>query len=444
MTPKGHRTYFWIVPFLLFIAGGCLSLSEDVTPPSEQVTRPSPTLEVNQPTADQEISDRQDPSPTSAPSLNPSPAATPEEYMGQVRVFISHQTENDFHEDAQVTLEGYDHMTQVYSETQSVSENKQVQFDEVPFLTGRLYIASVAYQGAVYRSDIITLEPGVTTLDLKVEVFGTTTDRSALSIERLHVFVDFQQQDTAQFAEIFIISNYGEKTVVAEDEGKPVLVFPLPDGASDLNFRSGSLGDRFIKTADGFGDTMSIPPGSSVYQLLVFFEMPYARGRLDFEQKVNLPVGAVVVMTPSNGLTLRASNLADRGIREVDEGAIHVYAGQQMDPGEVLAFSLSGRPGQPAAGKGSIFKDPKALIGISVFGVVLLVIGVWFFLQSQEDRMLSYPLETEVVDKEEIIDTIIALDDLYEGGELAEDVYRSRREELKSRLRMMVKEGKAE
>lgn len=441
MSRSSVQSVFWTLAILpLILSGGCLSLSEDITPPPARKSSPHPTLDVNRPTATPMIGGGQDLS--EATESNPTPQGTLEERMGKVTVDIRNQSEDQtLNGLAQVTLNGFDHMNQVFRESRPLNGGGRVTFREVPFVTGRMFFASISYQGAVYRSDVVELEPEVSSLDLAVDVYGTTTDQSALSIERMHLIVDIPTGDTAQFAEIFIISNFGEKTVVSAEGEDAVLHFPLPENAQNLEFRSGALGERFIKTEGGFADTLSIPPGSGVYQLLVFFETPYENGRMKFEQKMNLPVGAVVVLTPSSGVTLRGNTFRDQGIREVQEGAIHVYAGDQLSQGEVLTFSLSGRPSQPSAEPHLSITRRNTLIGLSVFGGVLLLAGIWLYVRTQREDDGEITRERVEANQEEILDAIIALDDLYEAGEIAEDAYRDRRSALKSRLEKMVVEG---
>lgn len=420
----------------LCIIGGCFSLSGDITPPSDQVAIAS-DLEVVEPTLTS--------SPESPSKLDPTPEAIVEETSGTVFVeVINRANDGDLKGDLQVRLEGYDHMTRVYHQTLPLEKGGQVTFDPVPFKPGRFYFASLNYQGAIYRSDIVELEPDLSSLDLDVEIYNTTTDHAALSMERVHIFVNFSQEDVVQFGEIFTVSNFGEKTVVAKESGDPVLVFPLPEEAQNLRFESGALGERYILTEEGFGDTLSIPPGSGVYQMLVFFDLPYENQELAFEQKMKLPVGAVVVITPAGGVKLKGSSLKDMGVREVQDGSIHVYSREQLCKGEKITFSLSGLPDQPSLEKSAVSDGDRrhVIIGLSVFGIVLLWVGRWMYVRWKRGEELDASLPDEAVGKEEIMDAIIALDDMYASGEIQEDAYRARRSAFKSRLRhLMESEG---
>ena len=130
-----------------------------------------------------------------------------------------------------------------------------------------------------------------------------------LSIDRIHVLLDFLEPDQVHIGEIYILSNFGAATVVAETAGLPTVSFPLPEGALSIEFENGILGERYLKTEDGFGDTVSIPPGSGVYQVLVYYTLPYQRNKLDYSHLVPYSVGAVVVMTPVNQVMVKGNTL---------------------------------------------------------------------------------------------------------------------------------------
>ena len=85
----------------------------------------------------------------------------------------------------------------------------------------------------------------------------------------------------------------------------------------------------------------------------------------------------------------------------------------------------------------------EMIIGIGVFGVVLIVAGIWLYRQRRRKSrsMKRKKKEPEVVEdevedtSEALLDAIVALDDLYQAGELPEGAYQQRRAQLKARLK---------
>ena len=85
----------------------------------------------------------------------------------------------------------------------------------------------------------------------------------------------------------------------------------------------------------------------------------------------------------------------------------------------------------------------ELLVGLGVFGVVLVGAGVWLYRRNQAAEDLEdedgepEAYEEPADDAETLMDAILNLDDLYQSGEMSEEAYRQRRAELKDRLRKL-------
>ena len=430
---------------LTIILSGCLSLSQDITPPPTEPISPAPAEQVNalQPTQEPTPVDVLEETAAGEPGQQENSQEQAETRSGTVVVSLKNQGADNW-EGVPITveLEAYDHMTPVLSRRVQVESGELAVFEDVPFQPGRMFLASVPFQGAVYRSDVAEVEPDMEEMELEVNVFGTTTDPSALTVDRVHVFLDFPQADQLQVGEMFVMSNLGDRTVVAGEQGGSVVEFPLPAGAANLSFQNGTLGERFVKTEEGFGDTASIPPGSGVYQIMVFYNLPYQGNRIDFEQRMPYPVGAAILITPVGDVKLRGSDVQDMGVRQIQEGAIQVYARESLNAGESIQFTLSGRPGGGpaiAGGAGDGLRQ-ELLIGIGVLGIILLGVGLWYYLNFRKPQAASRTEPGQEQIRENLLDSIIALDDLFQSGEISEEDYQKRRKRLKSRLRNVVQQ----
>jgi len=415
------------------LLSGCLSLSDDVTPPPEVVK--------TNPVANTPIL------PTTAPTQEgPLPnEATPEETTpGVVSVEVSDHTGGTLLDQGlEVSLEAYDNFGQVFLETLPLPSTGIIDFNDVPFLGGRVYLASLKYGGAVYRSAITQLAPDTSELALKMLIFDTTTDDSGLNIDRIHVLVDFPEPDLLQIVEIFIFSNNGEEAVVAGSPDQPAVFFPLPEGAAAIEFDDGVLGQRYLKTQDGFGDTVSIPPGSGVYQVLVYYTLPYQGNELDFSQTMNYPVGAVVVMTPLNQVKVRGNFLEDLGVQNTASGSFQVYGGAGLGRGEELQFQLSENPDPTLVQEEtSPVQIQGYLIGLIALGAVMILAGGWLFFRNRRLSGEEHELEGDQNERDKdrdqmldhILDQIIALENLYNSGEISEKAFLKKRQELKNKL----------
>jgi hypothetical protein len=407
-----------------FTISGCFTLSDDITPPPDniqptivpatQVPRPTSTQSESQPTTENETVDNGD---------------------GTVSVDIVDQTGGVLLEEGlEVRLEGYEQFELIYQSQETARDSNQILFNEVPLEPGLIYFASIDYGGAIYRSELVEINEETSSLSLFIQVFDTTTDRSALIIDRVHVLLEVLQPDFINVVEIYIISNLGDRTVVADAPGEPSVTFPLPEGAGTVEFDDGVIGGRYLLTPDGFGDTVSVPPGSGVYQVLVYYTLPYQGNRIDFKQEMAFPVGAVVVMIPDGNLKIKNTSLTDMGVQDIPGGAVQVYSGSTIDEGQSLEFRISGKP---AGSNEGLLPDGNGnqtlIIGLGVSGVLLLLIGVIIFFNKRQQLDEEIP-EDDDQDQGLILDSIIALDDLYKAGEISKEVYQTKRQELKDQL----------
>ena len=377
-------------------------------------------------------------SPIPATPLAESPSGT-----GTVTGKVTSVSGAKLPDDLEITLHGFDNMQAAITQTTTIQPDGSFAFMGVPMPAGRVFMATVDYQNASYGSDIGTVQEGGTSLDLPITVYETTTDTSILKADRLHLFFEFVDAKTVRVIELYIISNPTDKTLVAEP-GKPTARFSLPKGATNLEFQDGALGGRYIQTPDGFGDTVSVSPGSGSYEVLFAYEMPYDR-KLDLEQVMSMPVDAVVILVPEGSIKIKSDVLQDSGSRDVQGTAYHTYSGSRLAAGETLQLTLTGRPSSGSPGLAAT-SQTNLLIGLSVFGVALIVAGVWLYRRTRTsgssqggDEAVFPPEGAASESAESLMDAIIALDDLYRSGELPEEAYQQRRAELKAKLKELLR-----
>ena len=409
--------------------------------PVEKTTAPSAQDAYPAPQAYPEPAVTQSPAITSTAEIS---STAP--FYGTVSVQLLNGSGADAPSDATVILYGFDNMQNTYSETLSTGVNGVYTFTNVLMPEGRVFMAGTDYASGTYGSDIVTVDPATPDLKLQITVFETTTDASVLTTDRVHIFFDFTDPQNPQVIEVFIISNPTKQAVISATEGGPVVTFPLPPGYINLQFQDGALGDRYVEVPQGFADTMTVKPGVGEYQVIFAFQLPYDR-KLDFSQTMFLPTSAQVVMVPDNGIKLVSNNLQDGGTRDFQGTSYHTYNGDTLPAGSSLEFTLSGKPSQSSVPTVSTGTGQNLAIGLGIFGLALVIAGVWLFRQSRIKAARQRSVEgmepgteesepdTLPEDEETLMDAIIALDDQFHAGNLPEEAYLERRAELKEKLR---------
>ena len=384
------------------------------------------------------------PMPESTEQSKPTPEPTKivTQGYGTITVSVINASSEENPSGITVTLYGFDETEQVITQTATLEMDGNFTFNNIELVEGRMFAAGVVYGGMSYGSDIAIVPGDTHELELPITVYDSTTDGSVIKIDRLHLFFELIDENTMRVVELYIMSNTSTKSLVPTNPKEPIVRFKLPVGSSNLQFQDGVLGDRFQETPDGFGDTMQILPGSSNYQVLFAFEMPYNQ-KLDFVQPLLLPVDAVVILVPEGDIRIKGDPLEDSGTRNMQDVVYHLYNSGSLPKNSDLRLTLTGRLG---AGSLALTQGGRTsmIFGLSVFGLALILAGVWLFRHTKieeadevEDELLTStkPTADNII---ALMDAIIALDDLYQTGDLAEEAYQKRRAEFKERLQELT------
>jgi len=343
-------------------------------------------------------------------------------------------------EGSEVMLHAFDQMQLVFTATTTIQADGTYAFDPVDLEPGRSFLSTIDYDGAVYSSEFVTADLANNQIELPIQVYDTTDDPSELTVDRLHFFFEFIDEQTVRVIELYVISNPTKLTVRAKAEGQPVLVFTLPAQANNIEFEDGELGGRYLKTPDGFGDTVPVRPGAGEYQVLVAYQMPYDK-KLELTRPMSMDTKAVVILAPEESIKVKGAGIEDAGSRDVQGTLYHMYSGTSLPKGSELSLTVTGRP--VSAGTAvSVNSNSNLIIGLGAFGVVLILAGLWLYRRNKPEDETENEADREVIAENEsaesVMDAILALDDLFQEGELPEEAYLQRRGELKARLKKLT------
>jgi hypothetical protein len=111
-----------------------------------------------------------------------------------------------------------------------------------------------------------------------------------------------------------------------------------------------------------------------------------------------------------------------------------------VSAGEKVKLAVSGTPKEAATASApqEVSSNKNLLIGAGALGVALILAGAWMYLRDR-NRAEDTDGETDEADafesSEDVIDAIIALDDLHRARKISEEAYQKRRAELKEILK---------
>ena len=366
--------------------------------------------------------------------------------VGTISVQVVNGSGSDLPVGQDVILHGYDGMEEVFTETVSLNESGLVFFENIPMPEGRVFLATTEYDQVVYGSNITQVTEEITDANLSVMVFNSTTDTSNLTIERLHIFFDFVTPGSVQVIELVLLSNTSGETVIAPDD-IPLVEFQLPEGALNLEVQE-SMQLRLMPTETGFG-VGSVRPSGEPYDITLAFEIPYDKKKTEISLPIPLDVAAAIIIAPEDGVKLKSDQLQDGGSRDFQGIPYRTYNASNFKAGEALTFTLSGTPNLPKDLSASAGMDTTTslMIGLGALGVVLIGTGIFLWQRNRSDNGEWDDVDANELDAEspavaetqgELMDAIIALDDLFKAGDLPEEAYLKRRAELKARLQGVV------
>ncbi|MFL7870896.1 MAG: c-type cytochrome [Anaerolineales bacterium] len=342
-----------------------------------------------------------------------------------------------------VTLHGFEHDTstgsapqEVLTQTASVNPDGSYRFDDVEIPQGRIFLAEVDYEGVGLQSDILSVTADMTSVDLApITLYENTTDLSVLQANQMHIFFDAANDGTLQVIEVYTLSNSSDKTLIVETDGTNIPFIKVPEDAQNVGFDLSQDSAPILSADNGF----AMPPSETTYGLILFFNLPYTNS-VSITQSVALSIPSVVVLVPE-GIKLKSDQLDSLGVQNFQGSNFEQFNSEALEPGDTLEFSLRGNASTSSSSAATVDNRQTLLIGAGAFGVALILAGVWMFLRDR-NKLDEGDFEDEEEDEfetaDEVMDAIIALDDLHRAKKIPDEAYQARREELKERLKELA------
>jgi len=351
----------------------------------------------------------------------PEPALPQPASLGSIRGTIRNGTSGSMvPAGLEVVLHGFDGEQEVLTQATLADGEGQYVFEGLEAVSGRLYYASLEYQGVSFQSEVAHLPSEQEWLELPLTIYEPSSESGALLIERLHLLIDFPAPGMARVLQLWALTNPTDR-VIADPNG--VLRIQVPNGAVNVQFEEP---DRFIQTPTGYLDTAPVLPGVGAGDVAFGFDLLY-EGRLDYEQIVDLPVEAVVVLLTPGGPALRGAGVQDMGLLDMGGVSMQAYSMEGLQPGGTLAFRIAG-------GMAAASTLPGLAIGGGSLVAALILAGLWWYRAPGGRAAHEAALAREPApEREKLLRDIARLDDEFEAGRLEQAEYRERRAALKRR-----------
>jgi hypothetical protein len=163
-----------------------------------------------------------------------------------------------------------------------------------------------------------------------------------------------------------------------------------------------------------------------------------------FSQEFVLPATSVTIFVPE-GITIKSDKSTDLGVQAIQNFNFQIYELGSVAAGEKLALDVAGTTKEPgntsASASAETTSNQNLLIGASALGITLILAGGWMYLRDR-NRTEAGTKEEEEADEfessDDVIDAIIALDDLHRAKKISDEAYHKRRADLKEILKGMI------
>ena len=364
--------------------------------------------------------------------------------FGTVTGSIENKTGEDLPSDLTVTLRGYEHDFQdpsagtqeVSTQEGTVADDGSFVFENVEIPEGRIFLAEVAYKGIENGSDFAVVEAGQNSLSLPpIVLYKITQDTSELIVDELDIFLAIDDQGAYEILGLYTFRNPSEATVYVEMKDLQEIPFlKFPKGKVEgMGYEALQDSAPFANTADGF----AMQPSEIPYGIISYANVEQEK-EISISQPLVLPVSVVRVLVPE-GMEVKGDQLTPDSPQDVQGQAFQTYQASNTQAGDELTFTITGSPKSVSAPAGTEGPNNSLLIGAGGLGIALLLVGAWMYFRDKTSTNDDFDDdEDEFESAEDVMDAIIALDDLHRAKKISDDTYQRRRAELKEILKDLV------
>jgi mono/diheme cytochrome c family protein len=368
---------------------------------------------------------------TSAPVT---PALTPAAGTGTITGTIQMASGGQLPANLNVTLRGFDHgqdkttgPQEVLTASTAAAPDGSYTFENVAMPQNRIFLAEVEYASLKYRSGFDTAQAKSTSLALPpVKLYEKSSDFGLLKLDQVHIYTDFATAGTVQVLEIFAFSNPSDRSVVISNDGSSIPFIKLPDTAENVGYEAGQDSAPFIAADKG----LAVVPSATPYSIIAFFNLPYNQ-KLELSQPFAVDAPSIILLTP-DGMKVTSNQLADKGLQIIQNNNYHEFLSAGMKAGQTLSFSITGTPHTSSAT--GLDSRQVTMIGGGGLGILLIAAGVFLYVRDRK-RLPQTAEGSGFESADEVMDAILALDDLHRAGKIADQAYQKRRTELKGILK---------
>ena len=315
-------------------------------------------------------------------------------------------------------------------------------FEDVAPVAGGSYVLVMDYESMRYNELLESTKLGN---PVEIEVFDITRDIGVIKVQRQAMIIaDIDEQNREiQALEVISLRNESDRTLLPEltNITSPAdinfLRFSLPGGATELSVQSSLPGGDTIPMGTGFAVTAPVPPGD--HEVTYTYRFPYQGGAVAFSQRLIQGAAQYQVLAPESLSQLQVSPLAPKPRVDVGGVSYLVWEVERIPPGQGVVLQFSRLPQPSLSDRAVKYLSGSELWLTAIPAALALGLGallVWAWFQAPRIARAGAIIDpAEQSRRQALVQAIAVLDDRFDGGQVNEEEYRIRRQELMEQLR---------
>ena len=317
-------------------------------------------------------------------------------------------------------------------------------FENVARVDGGSYVLVTDYDGMRYSELVETADLGD---PATLTIYEVTRDIGVIEVRRQAMIIADVDERSRQISalEVLSVSNTSDRTLLPElaNITNPAdinfLRFSLPTDATDLSVQSTLPGGDIVPMGTGFAVTAPVLPGD--HDITYSYRFPYESDSVAFNQRLIQGAETYQVLAPLALSQIQVTPLEPRPRIDVGGTPYLVWEASQVPPGRGVALRISQLP-QPGLSTVLIQSISGTQLWLTIVPVLLavglgiLLLWAWFRAPKTAPAVAAISGD-DAARRQSLIQAIAVLDDRFEGGQLTQEEYGPRREELMDRLKQL-------
>jgi hypothetical protein len=216
-------------------------------------------------------------------------------------------------------------------------------FENVPTGSDVAAVPRAKHQNMAFNGQPLALDPTAQELSARVPVYDVSTDTSKLSVGTHHVMIAVRD-GALEFTEYMQLSNSSDMAVTSakrDGQNRPLVIeVKLPEGFKELTATSYLEPHALVTTADGFYDTMAVPPGE--HQVTFSYKVGIDRGAVKVVKEMTLPTVELTVFWEHVQGRLEGLGEPSDRLTNTEGVPLEYYQRTALKPGDRIEFQIAG------------------------------------------------------------------------------------------------------